>query len=53
MSKTSLKSKKRCRHSWGPMQDHSFKDGTYQVCTKCGVTRFYGDRYSAYSRLKG
>lgn len=34
------------RHKYGPMEEHSFKDGTYQTCEKCGAIRFKGDRYS-------
>lgn len=34
------------RHKYGPMEEHSFKDGTYQTCEKCGAVRFKGDRYS-------
>jgi hypothetical protein len=34
------------RHSWGPMEDHGWEDGTYQVCETCGATRFRGDRYA-------
>jgi len=38
--------KKTGRHKYGPMKEHSFEDGTYQVCEKCGAVRFKGDRYS-------
>jgi hypothetical protein len=37
-------------HKWGPMKEHSFKDGTYQTCRVCGAIRFKGDRY-AYGRV--
>jgi len=53
MSKLKTKKKpqkKRCRHDWGPMVEHSFEDGTYQECKKCGAGRFDGDRYAYGSR---
>lgn len=40
------KPKRSKRHKWGPMIEHSFEDGTYQTCEKCGAVRFKGDRYS-------
>ena len=46
------KPKKPCRHKWGIMEEHSFEDGRYQTCTKCGAIRFYGDRYAYGSRGK-
>ena len=50
-SKSTKAKKKVGRHTYGPMAYHgSFEDGTYQTCTKCGATRFQGDRY-AYMRI--
>lgn len=48
--KKTKKKKQSRRHLWGPMEEHSFEDGTYQECKRCGATRFRGDRY-AYGRI--
>jgi len=44
-SKTKRQSKTK-RHKFGPLVEHSFEDGTYQVCLTCGRVRFKGDRYT-------
>lgn len=50
--KANKKRKKICRHVWGPMKQHSFEDGTYQTCDRCGAVRFKGDRYAYGSRWR-
>lgn len=36
---------KRCRHVFDDLRTRGdWRDGTYQVCQKCGGTRFAGER---------
>ena len=54
MPKGRMKPKpKRCRHVYGEWTQPSDEPSPYQVCDKCGVTRFKGDReyYAARARL--
>lgn len=48
--KKKAKKKPRCRHSYGPFERPSDEPTPYQVCDKCGVTRFKGERYAYGSR---
>lgn len=49
-SKKIKKTPTRCRHVWVFETHSDFRDGTYSVCSKCGATKFQGDRYSYGSR---
>jgi len=46
-----IKKRSSRRHKWGSFESHrDVRDGTYQICERCGATRFFGDRY-AYGRV--
>lgn len=50
MKKT--KKKLRCRHNYSSFKQPSDEPIPYQICDKCGVTRFKGERYAYGSRIK-